>query len=192
MHKFKKRGGVISSDLSPDEVQLLESLVGQLIGLLGTDRTDAAAAEPNAAEDDPFAAWAAELADDGPVEPPTDPVLQRLLPDAYPNDPKASAEFRRLTDRNLRQKKSSDAEVVLTGLAATEGGQQDLRIPAEETGAWLRTLTSVRLAIAGRLGIKDNDDAEELATISEDDPRAFLSSVYDWLGFAQETLVRAL
>lgn len=191
MHRFKKRGGVISSDLTADEVRLLESLVGELIGLLGTDRPDPAAGEP-ASEEDSFAAWAAELADDGPVEPPTDPVLQRLLPDAYPKDPKASAEFRRFTDRNLRQKKVSDAEVVLGHLAATDGGRERLRILAEEADAWLRTLTSIRLAVAGRLGINDNDAAEELAAIADDDPRAFLVSVYDWLGFAQETLVMAL
>lgn len=191
MHKFKKRGGVISSDLTADEVRLLESLVGELVGLLDTGRRDPGPTGKEA-EDDPFAAWAAELADEGPVEPPTDPVLQRLLPDAYPKDPKASAEFRRFTDRNLRQKKVTDAEVVLAHLAATDGGRENLRIPAEEAGAWLRTLTSVRLAVAGRLGINDNDDAEAMAAIPDDDPRAFLVSVYDWLGFAQETLVMAL
>ncbi len=31
-----------------------------------------------------------------------------------------------------------------------------------------------------------------LADLPEDDPRSFLVSVYDWLGFAQETMVNAL
>ncbi len=58
--------------------------------------------------------------------------------------------------------------------------------------AWLRTLTSVRLAVATRLGITDAETADELADLPEDDPRSFLVSVYDWLGFAQETMINAL
>ena len=192
MHRFKKRGGVISTDLTADEVQLLETLTGELIGLVDDGRSGEQESTRSTADDDPFAAWAAEMADNDPVQPPTDPVLQRLLPDAYPQDPKASAEFRRFTDRNLRQKKITDAEVVLAHLAATQGGAEHLRIPADEVGAWLRTLTSLRLAVAGRLGITDNQAAEELAQMPDDDPRAFLASVYDWLGFAQETLVTVL
>jgi len=190
MHRFKKRGGVISTDLEAEEVQLLESLVSELVGLINTDRPDRQGAAGDS--DDPFAAWAQELADDGPVEAPEDPVLRRLLPDAYPNDPKASAEFRRFTDHNLRQKKISDADVVLSHLRATDGGQELLKIPVDETGPWLRTLTSVRLAVAGRLGITDNESAALLDDVPDDDPRAFMISVYDWLGFAQETLVSAL
>lgn len=192
MRRFKKRGGVITTDFNADEVQLLESLLRQLIEMVDADRGDDRPDEPEVDPDDPFAAWAAEMADDRPVEPPTDPVLRRLLPDAYPNDPKASAEFRRYTDRDLRQKKIRDAEVVLKHLAATDYGSEHLRIPVEEADAWLRSLTSVRLAVAGRLGITDSAAADELADLPEDDPRFFMASVYDWLGFAQETLVSAL
>lgn len=199
MHKFKRRGGVISTDLSADEVGMLQSLLHELVDLVGGDaespgpeQTGAGPSSGGQDPDDPFAAWAAEFADDEPVEPPDDPVLRRLLPDAYPNDPKASAEFRRFTDRDLRRKKIADAEVALRHLAETGGGQQDLRIPVEESGSWLRVLTSLRLAVAGRLGISDSASADAITLISDDDPRAFLVSVYDWLGFAQETLVLAL
>jgi hypothetical protein len=195
MRRFKRRGGVITSDFNVDEVQLLQSLLRQLIDVINSDRAvgdDLGGPAETGAADDPFAAWAAELADEGPVEPPTDPVLRRLLPDAYPNDPKASAEFRRFTDRDLRTKKIKDAEVVLSHLAATDNGREHLRIPVEEADHWLRSLTSVRLAVAGRLGITDSTAADEIAELPEDDPRAFLASVYEWLGFAQETLVSAL
>jgi hypothetical protein len=53
-------------------------------------------------------------------------------------------------------------------------------------------LTSVRLAVATRLGIKDAAAADELAALPDEDPRSFMVSVYDWLGFAQETLINAL
>lgn len=190
MHKFKRRGGVISTDLNADEVGLLESLLHELIELVGAEPE--APSGGDADSDDPFAAWAAELDDNQPVQPPDDPVLRRLLPDAYPNDPKASAEFRRYTDRDLRRKKITDAEVALRHLAATDGGRQDLRIPVDEVGSWLKVLTSLRLAVAGRLGITDNTTADAIAMVDDDDPRAFLVSVYDWLGFAQETLISAL
>ena len=84
------------------------------------------------------------------------------------------------------------AQVVLRRLSETEQGARDVRIPADEVDQWLRTLTSVRLAVATRLGITDTESAEELAELPETDPRAFMLSVYDWLGFAQETLISAL
>ena len=82
--------------------------------------------------------------------------------------------------------------MVLDRLAGTDLGGGDLRIPADEVQAWLRTLTSVRIAVATRLGITDAESAEELSDLPDDDPRIFMVSVYDWLGFAQETLISAL
>ena len=46
--------------------------------------------------------------------------------------------------------------------------------------------------MATRLGISDADTANELADLPEEDPRSFMVSVYDWLGFAQETMLSAL
>ena len=68
----------------------------------------------------------------------------------------------------------------------------EVRIVADDADAWLRTLTSLRLAVAIRLGISDSDDADELRRLPEEDPRAFMASIYDWLGFAEETLISAL
>ena len=71
-------------------------------------------------------------------------------------------------------------------------GQRDLRIPAGRGRGLARTLTALRLAVATRLGITDAESADELADLPDDDPRSFMVSVYDWLGFAQETLISAL
>ena len=119
-------------------------------------------------------------------------MLRRLFPDAYPHDVQASSDFRRFTERELRTKKIADAQVVLTSLAATEAGTIGLRVTAEEIQPWLRTLTSIRIAVATRLGITDAESADELAQLPEGDPRSFMVSVYDWLGFAQETMISAL
>ncbi len=191
MKRFSRRRGVISTRFSGYEVELLTSLLRQLVELVseGTPGGLGAGAEPT----DPFERLTQDLQID-PDEPevPEDPVLRRLFPTAYPHDAAAASDFRRFTERELKSKKVTDAEVVLGHLAATDEGAQDLQIPVSEAGAWLRSLAGVRLAVATRLGITDAESADELNGLSEDDPRSFMISVYDWLGFAQETLVSAL
>jgi hypothetical protein len=182
---------MITTQLSAYEVELLTSLVKQLVELVSDG--EPAGFPPGPEAEDPFDALVADLEVD-PDEPEVseDPVLKRLFPDAYPHDTTASSEFRRFTERDLRATKVAEAQVVLDRLAATELGARDLRIPREEVEAWLRTLTSVRLAVATRLGISDAAAADELSALPEDDPRSFMVSVYDWLGFAQETMINAL
>ncbi len=188
MKKFHRRRGVISTRFSAYEVELLSSLVGQLIDLV-TDGDPDSLTPP----EDPFEQLVQGLAAD-PDQPETheDPVLKRLFPNPYPHDDAASSDFRRYTERGLRTRKFVDAQLVLRDLAATELGSHEVRITPTDADAWLRTLTSVRLAVATRLDITDAESAEELAELPDDDPRAFLVSVYDWLGFAQETLISSL
>jgi hypothetical protein len=182
---------MITTSLSAYEVELLTSLVKQLVELVsdGEPAGFATRAKPT----DAFEALVDDLrVDADEPEISEDPVLKRLFPTAYPQDPAASSDFRRFTERDLRAQKVADAQVVLDRLDATALGAHDLKIPRDEVEAWLRTLTSVRLAVATRLGITDAETAETLADLPEDDPRSFLVSVYDWLGFAQETMVNAL
>ena len=191
MKKFNRRRGVISSRLSSYEVDLLTSLVGQLVELVSDGEPEQYAAP--AQGDDAFERLVRDLqADPDEPEVSEDPVVRRLFPNAYPHDAAASSDFRRFTERDLRGKKVADAQVVLAALARTEQGTHDLRIDPAEGDAWLRTLTGVRLAVATRLGITDAESAEELSELPEEDPRSFMVSVYDWLGFAQETLIGAL
>ena len=190
MKKFRRKAGTIATQLSEAEVELLISLVNQLIEMV-SDGEPEEFSEPAAGED-PFELWSKEMEDDSGPEPAEDPVLRRMFPDAYANDPAAAADFRRFTERDLKVKKISEAGMVLAALEATRYGRHELRIPVSEADTWLRTLTSLRLAIAIRLGITDAAAAEELAEIDEHDPRAFMASVYDWLSFAQETLISAL
>ena len=191
MKKFKRSRGAISSHLEPYEVELLESLVGQLVEMVDDGSTAGADDPPES--DDPFEMWARDLqVDPDQPEAPEDPVLQRLFPNAYPHDSAASSDFRRFTERDQRQRKLDAARVVLADLAATRNGAEPLRIDPEQVDPWLKTFTSLRLSLATRLGIDDDDSSDELHELSDDDPRSFMVSVYDWLGFAQETLVHAL
>lgn len=191
MKKFRRKAGTIATHLSEYEVELLTSLVGQLVDMVSDGDPDTYA-EPDAVSD-PFEEWSRDLAGE-PDQPETadDPVVRRLFPDAYPHDAAASADFRRFTERDLKVKKISEATLVLERLQATENGRHEVRIPMSEVDVWLRTFTSLRLAVATRLGITDAESADELAMLPDDDPRAFMVSVYDWLGFAQETLISAL
>ena len=191
MRKFARRRGMITTQLSAYEVELLSSLVRQLVELVSDGEPAGFGERPETA--DPCDALVADLqgAQDEP-EVSEDPVLNRLFPSAYPDDPASSSDFRRYTERDLRTQKVAEAQVVLNRLEATALGAHDLKIPRDEVEAWLRTLTSVRLAVATRLGITDTETAERLADLPEEDPRSFLVSVYDWLGFAQETMVNAL
>jgi hypothetical protein len=191
MRKFARKRGMITTQLTSYEVELLSSLVKQLVELVSDG--EPTGFPTGTAPADAFEALVADLEVD-PDEPEVseDPVLKRLFPDAYPHDTTASSDFRRFTERDLKAKKVADAQVVLDRLAATELGTHDLRIPRDEVEAWLRTLTSVRLAVATRLGISDAEAADELSALPEDDPRSFMVSVYDWLGFAEETMINAL
>ncbi|GAB2508123.1 hypothetical protein GCM10027064_01940 [Microbacterium petrolearium] len=119
-----------------------------------------------------------------------DAALDRLTPDAYPENPEASREFRSLTRGDLLHRRAHDAAIVRRALEAiepTDGtdadfSPADIAIPGEDVDAWLRTLTAVRLVIANRLGIVSDDDRDPA------DPRF---AVYDWLGYRLDGLVQA-
>jgi hypothetical protein len=119
---------------------------------------------------------------------PDDPVLARLLPDAYRDDPDASGEFRRYTEQGLRSGKAAAARTVLATLPP--GGGR-IRLSEPEAQAWLRALNDVRLALGVHLEVTDDFD-EQVAEIEPDDPRSPYIDVYQWLAFLQESLVRAL
>lgn len=113
----------------------------------------------------------------------TDPALVRLLPDAYPEDHEASAEFRRYTASGLIDRKVENADIVLLTLSsAIETG--DVRLNADEAHAWLRCLTDIRLTIASRLGIVSDNQEPSSDNVLQD--------LYDWIGFIQNSLVEAV
>ena len=192
MRKFVRKRDVVSTRMSPHEISILRSLCQQLGGLLAEAVGDPGVA-PAAESDDPFAQWARELAV-GSFTPelPDDPAVRRLFPNPYPHDERAATDFRRFTARDQRDRKLIDLDVVTADLDASDNGAQPVRIVTDHVGAWLRTLTSMRLVVAARLGITDSEVDDELREMPDSDPRAFMYSVYQWLGFAQETLVTAL
>lgn len=117
-----------------------------------------------------------------------DPAITRLTPDAYPDDRDASREFRRATRDDLLERRTGDAATVAASLAPAGGDDgardatREIALAPDEVDAWMRTLTALRLVIATRLGIRDDDDGDRT------DP---LYGAYDWLGFRLEMLIAA-
>ncbi|TXS36090.1 DUF2017 domain-containing protein [Streptomyces sp. OR43] len=183
-------GGGAAVALDEVEIAILRSLAVQLLELIGPGD------EPAEGED-PLAALFAE----GPSEPPSDPALARLFPEAYGDDDTelraASAEFRRFTENDLRTRKRDDALVVVRTLdALTPAGDRAavLKLTADECRNWLGSLNDLRLTIGTRLEVSDEDGGEDgsLYRLPDSDPRKPMVMAYLWLGALQETLVETL
>ena len=178
---------------------ILRNLVSQVADLMGTAADPGAAdlaapgspAGQGAGPGEPALSieeLAAAIGATGPTSPPEDPVLARLLPDAYRDDPEAAGEFRRYTEQGLRSGKVAAAQTVLDTLPAGGG---HVRLRPEDAQAWLRALNDVRLAIGTVMGITE-DYEDEMEAASWADPRSAYLEVYHWLGYVQDSLVRAL
>jgi len=185
-----RRSRLIIANFSGFEADLLRSLASQLVELLRNERAVPAHAI------DPLEAM---LDFSGPTEEPEDPVLARLFPTAYPDDPEAAGDFRRFTEGTLRDGKADAAVALIDGLEEaglppelTEDGlviDVELDEPTAET--WMRSFTDVRLALATRLEVEEGDE-DYWAALPEDDPRGQAHEIYLWVGYLQETLVDAL
>ena len=164
MSMFRRRGGHCVATLAADEVRVLRKVATEVVGLL-TDGFDL-----------------------------NDPVVGRLFPDIYPEDPDNSTEFRRYTEGDLKTAKIDQAGAVLAALPPETGGE--IRLDEEDAEAWLRALNDARLAMAVRLDITaETDVSGELDAALLRDPtssRVFQLSVYAYLGYLQESLLDAL
>ncbi len=186
--KRHRRSGACVATFSVFEADLLRSLAAQLIELL---RNEAATSSTRS---DPLE----ELLDfSGPTTEPDDPVLARLFPTAYPDDEEAAGDFRRFTESTLRDGKAAAAALVIdtleeAGLPAEpeDGIVIDVELDRPAAMTWMRSFTDMRLAIATRLGVEEGDE-EYWQALPDDDPRAQVHDIYDWLGYLQETLVHA-
>ena len=180
------RGGGVRAALAPAEASLLRSLVGQVLTLIAPDGPPVAQAQP-----DGVSAWDALDALDAQLtapQTPEDPVLARLLPDGYRDDPDAANEFRKYTESGLRSAKQQAAQEMLDTLPEA-GGR--IQLTNDQAHAWLKALNDVRLALGVRLGVTEEFE-EQWNRLPADDPQWAAYEVYAWLGAVQESLVQAL
>jgi Domain of unknown function (DUF2017) len=179
------RGGGVRAALAPAEASLLRSLVGQVMSLIAP--YGPAPARDPVADGMPLD-WDAFEAEMDQPETPDDPVLARLLPDGYRDDPDAAGEFRKYTEPGLRSAKQQVAQEMLDTLPE-RGGK--IQLTNDQAQAWLKALNDVRLALGVRLGVTEEFE-EQWGRLAADDPQWAAYEVYAWLGAVQESLVQAL
>lgn len=160
---FVREGDVCVGRFDPSGAAVLQQVMIEVVGLL-SERLDRA-----------------------------DPVVARLFPDVYPDDPDTSAELRRYIEDDLKSAKLDQAGAML---AALPPGGGEVRLDAEQAEVWLRGLTDARLALGMQLGLRDDTDlVEEMDEAVLRDPvsvRTAQLSVYAYLSELQESLVEAL
>ncbi|MGN6472313.1 MAG: DUF2017 domain-containing protein [Mycobacteriales bacterium] len=188
MGSVRRRGGVVRVGLDDAEVVLLASLAGQvrdmLVGELADDLADGT--------EDPLQALTGMRSTE--VRVPDDPVMQRLLPDAYREDPEAAGEYRRLMDADLRLQKAAALRRILDDLSAggsRKGSEQRLELTDESAEQWLYGLTDVRLVLGTMLDITEEMD-DERASLEPGSPRFMQLGIYDWVTWLQDAIVRAV
>jgi hypothetical protein len=151
--EFVRRHGGIERRFTSSERRMLTNLAGGVLEAMGS-------------------------ADD--VASYDDPVVTRLLPVAYPDDPDAAAEYAGATRSRLAQAKSDAARRLVADLEGAPGGVVHL----DEAAAirWLTALGDLRIALAERVGI---DEVQR----SVHTPQGML---YAWLTWLQGSLVEAV
>lgn len=155
--------GGIGVAFEDDERRFLIALIDDFLTLLDPGPSD-----------DPLGLGIMEDAERSP-----DAVLARLLPDAHADDAAAAAEFRRLTEHDLRRHKASALAAVRTALA--ESG--DLVLEPATVEAWMTGLNDLRLAVGTRMGLGVDDGATTAPA---------LEPLYDWLTWLQGALIDAV
>ena len=172
-------GGSLALLLERDEAGMLDQLIAQLIQLLQSH-------SGTSLDPDPLFA---SLEVGGTDEPPEDPALARLFPDAF-SDREEASKFRRVTEQGLLNRKLQDA-LDVTSAVGIDGMPEEVKvlevlITPPMLGAWVRTLTSLRLAIAARIGLDEAEDHDRL--LADDETRGTVL-VFDWLAAILESIL---
>ncbi len=169
----------ITGFLEPAERELLRSLFDDVISMLEPDVR---------VNEDPLAAL---VGLDTQAREPTDRALRRLLPNVMKNDDDASLEFRRLTERSLRESKTGALKAAALGL-----DKDELVLTPADARHWSTALNDVRLVLAERLDIRDEADADHVHQMQDwsqaEDVESYLALVYNFTTWLQESLVQAM
>ena len=184
MTRFRRVPGGIRATLDDDALVMLQLVMTEVVEIVQPEEAPPAPADQ---------AWAAELglgdladADGETPHTPRHPVLARLFPDGYRDDPEAAGDFRRYTEGELRSAKLENATLLLLSLPDDAG---DVLLDERTTQAWLAGINDGRLALGTALGVEAETDYSAVDVDSVDGQRLI---IYDWLGRIQGALLDVL
>ena len=190
MHGFERTSAGYVARLDPFERDVLVQVVADVAELLG-DRPVAFAVREDDGEDEGEGAGVGEgegerdgrtSPEDGPrpdgadawtsldphrdqLLPPDDRGVRRLLPDAS-KDAVLAAEFRRLTEDELRRTKCDRLHRLWDTLIRLpfepRSTELELLVPPEQADDLAATLTDIRLVLADRLDLETDEDVDAL------------------------------
>jgi len=214
MRGFRRERGMLVAELDADERAAVAAVVADVAQLLGAGRLEDRRPTGGPEGDDTLrtAQSTEDLAglslriDD--IAAPDDAAVRRLLPDASRTEPSVSAEFRRLTEDDLRRVKTARLTALWDALTTgpADGWPHGALVVHPDAGADLAaTITDLRLVLADRLGLDDDEASEALYAdlergLPDDDAqpdppadvRRYLGSIYAALSWLQESLLDVL
>jgi hypothetical protein len=179
---FRREGDHLVAEVDPGEREVLATVVADVAELLGGGRLEERDAAGTRAGADAAPAMRLRL---DPLPTPDDPAVHRLLPDASRDDADVAAEFRRLTEDDLRQQKIDRLAELFDALTAEDDAADPheepaddtrrarrayrarhrtevVRVPRDRGPALAATLTDVRLVLGERLGVTDEAASDAL------------------------------
>ena len=172
MRGFRRVDGAYAAGLDGSEREVLATVAADVAELLGAGRFGTDPRPTVAGEAEKVANPLIGLRMSAVAVPaPIDPAVHRLLPDASDEDPELAAEFRRLTESDLRTLKVDrlrrlwellDDAGEPGDVAAGRGPSTDLVVPVAEAAQLAATLTDLRLVLADRLGVESEEDSDAL------------------------------
>ena len=187
---FRRKGQRLVGSFDAEELALVAHVLRLTRDFVAPERPDTG---------DPFLDLVAGLGEEVDPEEPSDPALARLLPPASRDDDEQAAEFRRLTEHGLRQRKAATLSTAIAALEQAEPPRLELDL--DQGRALAIGLTDARLILGERLGLREDSDSERLhdeleaarAGESELDPAtAQQMAYYDFLSWVQESVTIAL
>ena len=111
------------------------------------------------------------------------PILARLFPPAFHDDPEKEAEYQRL----MREDLVASRMAAITSVTEILEGDARVLLNEGQTMAFMQAVNAIRLVMGTLLDITD-DESAELADV-DDSPE---HNLYNYLGWLLEWTVRAL
>jgi len=147
-------------NFDPDERRFLVNLLAELKELLTNDETEA-----------------------------TTPLLHRLFPPAFHDDPEKEAEYQRLMREELVASRVAAIETVTTLLSPNgdAGKAASITLSEADLMAFMQSLNAIRLVLGTMLDITDDDSSDQA-----EDEDSYEFGLYEHLGWILEFTVRAL